>query len=266
MEVLLRKFGEEYYVWKEASYKQGCLFLESDNSQISQINILAIRNDNRKDCVECAHCGAIIHNDPESIEAHFAEQEAKRDCFHCSELSYSNIGNIDVQYVKIDDGTYTRTAMDKVKLYCGKYMWSRNPIDSPAADATCKYTQCRKKGVREISDIFAKYPDLFDKQATVDTLNEKNSTYEGYKGGFFVYDLKCHNVVKAYVNPLGIIDHFTISFRTHTMIAFYSAKYDKIFFKNWEEYSENVPYDISNTRYKQAKAKISALYKEAQGK
>lgn len=263
MEVLLREFGEEYYVWKEATYNKGEFALADDSSKINQINILAIRNDNRNDFVECAHCGEIIHNDPKSIEAHFAAQEAKRDCFHCSELSYSNIGNINVQYIKNDDEIYTRTAMDKVKLYCGKYSWNRSLIDSPAADATCKYTQCRRKGVKEISDIFAKYPDLFDKQATVDALNEKNSTYEGYSRGFFVYDLKCHNAVKAYVNPLGIINHFTISFRTHTMIAFYSAKYDEIFFKNGEEYSENVPYDISDTRYNQAKAKISALYKEA---
>ena len=263
MEVLLREFGEEYYVWKEATYSKGEFALADDSSKINQINILAIRNDNRNDFVECAHCGEIIHNDPKSIEAHFAAQEAKRDCFHCSELSYSNIGNIGTQYVKIDDEIYTRTAMDKVNLYCGKHSWNRSLIDSPAADATCKYTQCRRKGVREISDVFVKYPDLFDKQATVDALNEKNSTYEGYSRGFFVYDLKCHNAVKAYVNPLGIINHFTISFRTHTMIAFYSAKYDEIFFKNWEEYSENVPYDISDTRYNQAKAKISALYKEA---
>lgn len=263
MEVLLRKFGEDYYVWKEATYNKGEFVFADGDSKINQTSIIATRNDNRKDSVECAHCGEIIHNDPESIEAHFAAQEAKRDCFHCSELSYSNIGNINVQYIKNDDETYTRTAMDKVKLYCGKYSWNRNTIDSPAADVTCKYTQCRRKGVREISDIFTRYPDLFDKQATVDTLNEKNSTYEGYNHGFFVYDLKCNNAVKAYVNPLGIIDHFTISFRTHTMIAFYSAKYDKIFFKNWEEYSEDAPYNISDTRYNQAKAKISALYKEA---
>lgn len=263
MEVLLRNFGEDYYVWKEANYSKGEFVFANGDAKINQTSIIAIRNDNRKDFVECAHCGEIIHNDPESIEAHFAAQEAKRDCFHCSELSYSNIGNIDVRYVKNDDETYTRTAMDKVKLYCGKYSWSRSPIDSPAADATCKYTQCRRKGVKEISDIFAKYPDLFDKQATVDALNEKNSSYDGCERGFFVYDLNCHNAVKAYVNPLGIIDHFTISFRTHTMTVFYSAKYDKIFFKNWEEYLEGAPYDISDTRYNQAKAKISALYKEA---
>lgn len=263
MKVLLRKFGEDYYVWKEATYSKVEFALADGSSKINQINILAIRNDNRKDFVKCAHCGEIIHNDPESIEAHFAAQEAKRDCFHCSELSYSNIGNIDVQYVKNDDETYKRTAMDQVKLYCGKYSWDRSPIDSPAANTACKYTQCRRKGVREISDIFTKYPDLFDKQATVDALNEKNSSYDGYERGFFVYDLNCHNAVKAYVNSLGIINHFTISFRTNTMTAFYSAKYDKIFFENWKGYSESAPYNISDTRYNQAKAKISALYKEA---
>ena len=263
MEVLLRKFGEDYYVWKEANYSKGEFVFADGDSKINQTSIIAIRNDNRKDFVECAHCGETIHNDPESIEAHFAAQEAKRDCFHCGELSSSNISNIDAQYVKNDDGTYTRAATNKVNLYCGRYSWDRKLIDSPAANMGCKYTQCRRKGVREISDIFVKYPDLFHKQATVDTLDEKNSTYDGCERRFFVYDLKCHNAVKAYVNLLGIIDHFTISFRTHTMTVFYSAKYDKIFFKNWDEYSENAPYDISDTRYNQAKAKISALYKEA---
>ena len=117
MEVLLRKFGEDYYVWKEATYSKGEFALTDGSSKINQTSIIATRNDNRKDFVECAHCREIIHNDPESIEAHFAAQEAKRDCFHCSELSYSNINSIDTKYVKNDDGTYTRIAMDKVKLY-----------------------------------------------------------------------------------------------------------------------------------------------------
>ena len=263
MEALLRKYGDEYYVWKEVNYSKGAFIFADGSSKINQINILAIKNDNRKDFVECAHCGEIIHNDPESIEAHFTAQEANRDCFHCNELSISKISSIDAQYVKNDDGTYTRTATDKVNLYCGKYSWDQNPLNSHGADKACKYTQCRRKGVREISDIFIKYPDLFDKQATVDTLNENNSIYEGYKKGFFVYDLKCHNAVKAHVNPLGIISHFTISFRTNTMKAFYSAKYDKLLFVRWDGYLENAPYDISDNRYNQAKAKISALYKEA---
>ena len=263
MEVLLRKYGDEYYVWKEANYSKGNFVFADGDSKINQTSIIAIKNDNRKDFVECAHCGEVIHNDPESIEAHFAAQEAKRDCLHCSELSYSNINNIGIQYVKNDDGTYTRTATDKVNLYCGRYSWDRSPIDSPAADKKCKYTQCRRQGAREISDVFIKYPDLFDKQATVDTLNESNSVYEEYRNGFFIYDLKCHNAVKAYVNPLGIISHFTISFRTNTMKAFYSAKYDKLFFDTWSDYSEDAPCDISDNRYNQAKAKISALYKEA---
>ena len=263
MEVLLRKYGDEYYVWKEANYSKGNFVFADGDSKINQTSIIAIKNDNRKDFVECAHCGEVIRNDPESIEAHFAAQEANRDCLHCNELSYSNINSVGIQYVKNDDGTYTRTATDKVNLYCGRYSWDRSPIDSPAADKKCKYTQCRRKGTREISDVFIKYPDLFDKQATVDTLNENNSVYEGYQKGFFVYDLKCHNAVKAYVNPLGIISHFTISFRTNTMKAFYSAKYDKLFFDDWNGYSEDAPREISDNRYNQAKAKIFALYKEA---
>ena len=263
MEVLLRKYGDEYYVWKEALYQQKKFFFAGTNITIEQINILSIRNDNRKDFVECAQCGELIHNNPESIEAHFAAQEAKRDCFNCSSLRTSNKSVISTQYEKGEAGNYIVTETSAVVLACGESYYNRPNIDSNGAKNICRFTKCRRAGVSAISDVFVKYPDMFDKQATVDALNEKNSTYEGYEWGFFVYDLKCHDAVKAYVNPLGIIEHFTISFRSHRMTAFYSARYDKLFFNDCREYSEDAPCDISDNRYNQAQAKISALYKEA---
>lgn len=264
MEVLLKKYGDEYYVWKEATYNQRKFFFTGTNTRIEQINILAIRNDDRKDCVECACCGEVIHNDPQSIEAHFIAQEAKRDCFHCDKLRTESRKLITAQYKKNESGSYTVTETSEAVLSCGQAYWNKPKIDSEGALSICKFTACRRAGVMEISDVFIKYPDLFDKQATVDALNENNSTYEGYKYGYFVYDLKCHNTVKAYVNPLGIIDHFVISYRSNAMNAFYSARYDKIFFEErFNKYAEDAPYNISDNRYNQAKAKISALYKEA---
>lgn len=264
MEVLLRKYGDEYYVWKEAFYKQKKFFIANTNVRIEQTNILSIRNDNRKDFVECRQCGELVHNDPESIEAHFAEQEAKRDCFSCNSLKINNKSIISTQYEKSESGNYIATEKSTVILACGETYWNRPDIDSEAAINICKFTACRRAGVGAISDVFIEYPDLFDKQATVDTLNEKNSTYEEYEYGFFVYDLKCHGAVKACVNQLGIIDHFVIKFRGYNMTAFYSAKYDKLFFdSSYYRYSEEAPYEISDNRYNQAKAKISALYKEA---
>lgn len=262
MEVLLRKYGDEHYVWKEANYRQAQFFFANTNTSIDEIGILAIRNDDRKDYVKCANCGEIIHNDPQSIEAHFAAQEAKRDCFNCDRLRTERKSTISTQYEK-KEGYYTVTQTVASILTCGRSYWDRPEIDSEEAKRICTFTACRRAGISALSDMFVKYPDLFDKQATVDALNEKNSTYEGYEGGFFVYDLKCHDAVKAYVNPLGIIEYFTISFRSHRMTVFYSARYDKLFFSDCRKYSEDAPYDISDNRYNQAKAKISALYKEA---
>lgn len=268
MKILLRKYGDEHYVWKDATYAQGNrdYYFWVDESPIFQTSILAIKDDDRASYVICNHCGTLIKNDPAGIEAHFAEQEAKRDCFHCDNMSIRRLDVLDTQYVKNNDGTYTSTETTNVNLYCGSYSWNRVPIDSPNAKAICKYTQCRKKGVSTIEDIFTQYPDLFDKQVAVDVLNEKNSSYDGYRNGFFVYDLKCHDAVKACVNELGIIDHFIINFRTHTAKAYYSAKYDKLFFARNSEYAESPWFDLSENRYNQAKAKISALYKEAKRK
>lgn len=268
MKILLRKYGNECYVWKDAIYvrKNGEYCFCIDEDLILQTNVLAIKDDDRAGYVTCNHCGTLIKNDPASIEAHFAEQEAKRDCFHCENMSIRRLDVRDIQYVKNNDGTYTRTETANVNLYCGRYSWDRVPIDSPDAKAICKYAQCRKRGVSNIEDVFIQYPDLFDKQVAVDVLNEKNSSYDGYKNSFFIYDLKCHDAVKACVNELGIIDHFIINFRTHSAKAYYSAKYDKLFFADNDEYAEHPWFDLSENRYNQAKAKISALYKEVKHK
>lgn len=268
MKILLRKHGDEYYVWKDAVCvrKNGDYCFCIDEGPVTQTSILAIKDDDRASYVTCNHCGALIKNDPKSIEAHFAEQEAQRDCFRCSNMTVRRNNVLDAQYVKNNDGTYTRTEIENVELYCGRCSWDRIPIDSPDTNATCKYAQCRRRGVSAIEDVFTQYPDLFNKQVAVDVLNEKNSSYDGYKNGFFIYDLKCHDVVKACVNELGIIDHFIINFRTHTAKAYYSAKYDKLFFAHNSEYAESPWFDLSENRYNQAKAKISALYKEAKRK
>lgn len=265
MKILLRKHGDEYYVWKDAIYarKHGVYYFCVDERIVSETQILAIKDDDRANYVTCNHCGALIKNDPASIEAHFTEQEANRDCFHCDRMSASNASTLDIQYVKNNDGTYRKTETTNVNLYCGKHYWDRILIDDPITKTTCIYAQCRKRGTSPIEDTFSQYPDLFDKQVAVDVLNEKNSSYDGYEYPFFIYDLKCHDAVKACVNELGIIDHFIVSFRTHSVNAYYSAKYDKLFFSNNDFYAEHPWFDLSDNRYNQAKAKISALYKEA---
>lgn len=265
MKILLRRWGNEYYVWKDATYtSNGFVY---DGEVIYTTNILAIKDDNRKDSVMCAHCGKIIKNDPESIEAHFAEQEAGRDCFKCGSLRKYNVKTTKADYIKNADGQFTVTETYSADLKCGQQWYGGPSIDDERVKKICIYYRCRNVGVKPIKDIFTQYPDPFDKNVTVDMLLAKKFAHDGYTCGHFEYDLKCRNTVKACVNEVGIVDHFVIKHRGYRWNAFYSAKYDKLFFSiNGRDYEDCIPNALSETKYNQAKAKISALYKEEENK
>lgn len=270
MQVLLRNYDGKYYVWRDANYKNNRFIVDYPifgELAVNETEIIAIKDDNRSNSVVCAHCGTIIKNDPESIEAHFVEQEAKKDCFKCPSLRRSKVKTKQVEFTKNDYDVFEVTETYNADLRCGQSYWSSPQIDTDAAKKVCVHYRCRNNGVRKIEDIFTKYPNLFDKHITVDVLNAKKYAYDGYVNNFFEYDLKCRNTVKACVNELGIVDHFIIKARTHRYYAYYSAKYDKLFFSNnGRDYDENMPYSVTETKYNQAKEKISALYKEEESK
>ena len=261
MKILLRKYDEEYYTWKDAVFENGNFYV--DGCRIYNTNIIQIKDDYRKDYVQCAYCGAVIKNTPEDIEAHFAAQEAERNCFRCSSLRKYSVNHVKADIVEDATGKMTIQETYEADLRCGQ-SWNNSPkITSDAVKKVCIYYRCRNAGTVKIEDIFTQYPDLFDKHITVDTLNEKGFTYEGYNAGFFEYDMKCRNTLKACVNELGIVDHFVIKHRGYRFNAFYSAKYDLLVFLDGErQYSTRTPYAMSDTKYTQAKTKITAMYKE----
>lgn len=261
MKILLRKYNNEYYVWKDAVYKDGNFFV--DENLIYQTSILAIKDDNRKDSVMCAYCGKVIKNDPEEIEKHFAEKEAERDCFKCSSLRKSNFESKQATFTKDTNGRFVVTETYQADLRCGINWISHPLIDTEDAKRICIFYRCRNAGAHPIKDIFTQYDDPFNKNITVDLLQEKKFVAESYNRGFFEYDLKCRNTVKACVNEVGIVDHFIIKHRGYKFVVYYSAKYDKLFFsENGRDYHEEMPGAMSQAKYDQAKAKISALYKE----
>ena len=261
MKILLRRYGEEYYVWKDAVYEAGQF--KVDGGAIYMVNILAIKDDNRKDSVICAYCGKVIKNDPEAIEAHFAEQEAQRDCFKCSSLRKYSYTSEHATFEKDADGKYIVKETYIADLRCSQNWYNGPKIDTDDAKKICLFYKCRNTGVHPIKDIFTQYENPFDKNLTVDMLRSKKFEHEGYAGGFFEYDLKCRNTVKACVNELGIVNHFIIKHRGYRWVAFYSAKYDKLFFaNNGRDYDEEIPSGMSMAKYEQAKAKISGLFKE----
>jgi len=269
MKILLRNWDGKYYVWMDAKYKNNKFYIDHSlygELCMDETDILAVKDDNRAGSVICSYCGAVIKDDPESIEAHFAAEEAKRDCFKCGDMRRGKIVTTKVEYDKNQNNDYVVTETYVAKLTCGRQWYNSTSIDSEAAKSICKFYRCRNSGVKKIKDIFTEYPDPFDKHATVDVLSEKGIVCEGKRNDFFEYDLKVRNTVKAYVNELGIIDHFCIKVRNHRYKAYYSAKYDKLFFNFNSTYAEDMPHDMSESKYSAAKAKIAALYKEEKGK
>lgn len=265
MKILVRQLQGTNYVWKDATYVGGEFRIgsEDDSFAINQTNILAVQDDNRKDYVMCQHCGAIIKNTPEDIEAHFKATEDKRNCFECRSLRKYVDKSLSAELEANEDGTYTVKESYVAKLRCGNAYWNEPDIGSPKAKEICDFYRCRRHGVRPIKDIFTEYPAPFDKQITVDVLNAKKFDYDGFINCHFEYDLKCRNTVKACVNELGIVDHFIIKHRNSRWTAYYSDKYDMLFFTdNGRDYRLERPSEISQAKYEQAKAKIASLYKE----
>ena len=269
MKILLRKHKDKYYVWKTAEYKNNEYYICEDDTElmVEQINILAVSEDERSNFVKCANCGAVIKNDAESIEAHFAEREAQRNCFECTHMSaYGQEKNHNVQYTKNDNGTYhVRTECDTM-LCCGFNSWKYSDINAESTKNNCQYYQCRTKGMQAIDDIFVKYPGIFNKQITIDHLIAKGFTnrYAWASDKLWCINLGLRgDTLHAFVNELGIVDYFMITHRYARYNAFYSDTYDKLFFEYYGKYKEDMPEEMSQAKYNSAKKIIKALYKEA---
>lgn len=268
MKILLRRWNGKYYVWKNAEYKNDNYYICENDTEIrvKQTNILSIAEDNRANFVVCATCGAIVKNDPESIEAHYAEREAMKDCLKCTDMSpYGDEKNLTIKYTKNDDETYHAEKVYDTALGCGYQKWGYDNINSEKAKAGCKYYQCRKNGVHKIDDIFVKYPGIFNKQITIDLLAKhgfKETQSDSSRQQWYI-DLGLRgNTLHAVVNELGIVEYFKISHRYDRYVAYYSEKYDKLFFEYGEKYIDSIPDAISQYKYNSAKKIIAALYKE----
>lgn len=273
MKILLRQLDDKhYYVWMDAIYKNGHFEIkdkEWGGLTIYQSEILATKDDDRSEYVICNNCGAMIKNDPESIEAHFAASEKNRNCFICPSLRRNKIKMVNEEMTDNPDGTIKVVETYNADLRCGQVYWNSLSVNSEEVKRYCLYYRCRNRGVSPIEDVFTKYPNLFDKNITVDVLNAKKFVPDegGMKNDHFEYDMKLRNTLKACVNKLGIVDHFIVKCRSYKYHAYYSAKYDKLFFSSARgNYTESLPDYMSEAKYNQVKAKISALYKEEESK
>ena len=264
MEVLLRSNCDRNYGWKNAIWRNGRYYLVDEfgfENQIREVDILAVRNDERIGKVICGYCKEIIDNNEESIRRHYEEQEAKRNCLECEHLEIGRRDQTNRVYTPTEDGKYAVTETYIANLLCD-FNWSSYDINSDRAKHYCMYTQCRRYGVNQINDIFVQYPEPFVRQITVDVLNAKKYQCEGCQGGFFIYDMKSRGTLKACVNELGIVDHFIVGYRGWIYKMYYSDKYNKLFTYDSGRYGNDAVAKTSESKVNSTIAKISELFKE----
>lgn len=266
MKVLLRKWLDKYYVWHNAEWVGNKYYLVVDgfrmSSCIDSTMILAVAEDNRNNYVVCNNCGEIIENTPEAIEAHYTAEEAKKDCFSCKNLRFlGDAQNEQTTYTKNEDGSYRVAKTFDTQLGCRVNYWTEE-LESKTVKENCIFYRCRRYGVKPIEDVFVKYPGLFDKQITMDLLQEKKYTFEGYSDGYYIYDLRMRGTLKACVNEMGIVDHFIVFHRGWSSTIYYSNKYNKLFLSDWGKYNPDISEAMNSKKEEQVLEKLASLYKE----
>lgn len=172
------------------------------------------------------------------------------------------MGETQNQFEKNADGTYHVVQTFNALLSCQYNYYSGCNIDSDQAKERCECNRHRRDGVRPYGDMLMNFPDLFEKQITVDLIKKKGFQFKDYRYGFFEYDLKCRNTLFACVNENGIVDHFKLYYKYECFHIYYSATQNKLFFDARGEYNEAQPFHVSDSKYSTVKAKIESLYKE----
>lgn len=261
MQVLFRQFDGKYYVWKEATHK-GKRFVV-DGGSYPEIDIIAVKGDEGGKYVRCKYCNEQIDNTPEAIEKHFLEQEAKRDCVKCNDMRIEGRSVVERTIAKNAECRYDIVEKYTARLHC---CYSYCDPDTESGKAACKYNQHRQHGVEAIGGILMQYPDLFEKQITVEALKANGCVYKDRWHGSFTYDMLLRNTLFAYVNECGIVDNFEASYRNDWRTFYYSATQKKLFHAVNGCYFEGKPNGWSDNKYNQVRRKIEALYKEDKAK
>lgn len=234
----LRVLLRSDYRWYNADWDGQSKLFSINGNVLAQTNIISIENDPRGKYVQCAKCGSIIKNTKKAIEAHAQLGMSSKTCLTCKYLKSYNETEVKESFVKNDDGTYIRTRKTTCSLGCGN-VYNKTPIDSSDARTGCMYRRCSINTIQPISDIFVKYPGIFDDMATVDALdmNKWEMIYKGLDNSATFRSKGRYNI-RVHTTGLGIIDRFECNYRSNYHIMAYSKKYDKIFIFKYGEYSE----------------------------
>lgn len=236
------------------------------DTAISENTIMSVRDIKKKMWVRCTGCGEIIRNTPASIRKHKERGADSSYCFKCSKLGINerkvNIRN----FTKNENGEYSMVKKAEVTLTCNNNRYYRIPrIDSHERLTTCQYARCHNAEFEEVKGFFEKYPEAFDKMATVDAILQNGYHERHVMSDKEAYRLKGRNDITALINKQNIITHFDIYYKgNYFKDIHYSAKYDKLF--KYDAYSNSLRewtpdiYEMPSTTYNYIKSKIASLY------
>lgn len=239
MKILLRERDGVQFGWYTATYN-GKNFLV-DDCTVYQDNIVSVMNDNRKNHIVCSCCGKVFPKNGRKFEEHKRNAEDITPCLSCRSCHPTILHQKKPKYTMNTDGTFTQKQSNKVQLTCTKGLWDHYDITSAMAKNHCKLRQCGTATAKEITDVFTRYPGVFDDIITVDRIIEngyENVTWNDKN--WTEYKLSSELMLSVLVNRIGIVDRFYLNDSEDDCgwQIFYSKKYDTIFSEGGDGYEE----------------------------
>lgn len=258
MNILIRRFDGEPYVWKRAKFVNGDIMV--GDIRVYENNIAAVRNDNRDKYVWCSTCRTYFKKGSEDIEKHKAGCQDTSKCFDCQYMRPESVVTQSKKYQELGDGKYIIKTKAEAILKCRR---SWESIEAQESRNTCIYNRCNDATMVDVKAFFLDYPNAFDTIATVDKIIDV-----GYKQAYYdkwekctYYILKGRNDIRVAVNELNIIDHILVYYRRTRYRLFYSKKYNKLFaLDGGNSYKPWSSHDISKETQEYITNKIIALY------
>lgn len=260
MQILLRNWGRERYVWKTAKYNGNNFVI--DDVDVRYTNVISVVNDNRKGCVVCSACGKFLKNTVKAIEEHKHKFEQPDACLTCRYMRVKEQISITEKFVRKKDGAYVKKSESELVLGCryGRFYGSVD-VNSHEAKEGCALRKCSAAEFNKFQDTFIEFPGLFDHMATVDRIIDVGYKNRIFNENYSIYRLKGRNQIIAYVNNMGIIDHFKVSYHEDEFVVFYSKKYDMLFVDDCNKYRKLDDWYSLPTKTKEyIKRKIAELY------
>jgi hypothetical protein len=257
MEVLLR----QDYKWHKCHFdpNNGLIILDESKKACDDTKIVAVKDDERKKYVFCEACGCYVENTAEARAKHAAQGTTSQTCLHCMFLARGDSNQKTEEFELNEDGTYNIVTRENVQLMCRK-RYNYCDINSKDARNNCMYKKCAGAIFHEHATIFNSYHGAFDAIATVDAISEKKWKYEQKIGDIHWFKARKKYHVFAIVNAMGIIDHFVYSFNGYEHSFVYSKKYDKIFWLEYQNYTDKYPFRSHPERVEELTAIAREIY------